>query len=210
MKFTFARWVLVIFVVLASGAWSTGLCQQLDVDPSIQPPSPSSEATPQFVSKPLQVTVTKTLYLPPAMYGQWNVTGVLKETNAPEFFRSLINDIWVLERVGDQVIVSNPTNGASAAIQVDKVEGETATFFRMVTVGNKVMYERPTITVNRDSLFGISINQFDQVRNGRVVQSRYGKYELEAHRIGGARLQFKPEVDAGEPDIEIEEVQHGY
>src|SRR6478609_4856215 len=65
-----------------------------------------------YEQKPITVTVSKTLYLPPDMYGQWSVTGEMLDSNAPEQFSSKLSDIWILEREGDQVIVSNPATGA--------------------------------------------------------------------------------------------------
>jgi hypothetical protein len=196
--------------------------QQLDMDylppagtrpaalQAIQPIPPQAAGTDiqGFGMKPLSVTISKSLYLPPAMYGQWSVVGTLVHTNAPEYFNPVVNDIWMLERVGDQVMISNPANGASAAISVDKVEGNRATFHRSGVAGrNKVFQEAPTITVNGDTLAGTTTNRIRYLKDGQVVREYFAVYQLEANRISAARVQFRPENGMGGPDIEIEEVR---
>lgn len=141
--------------------------------------------------KPLSITISKSLYLPPEMYGQWSITGTLVESNTEGFFNPVVHDIWVLELVGDEVVISNPVTGASASISVDKVEGNTATFHRLVvSKKSRVLFEMPTITVNGDRLTGTTINQIRFVNSGKVLRSYYARYSLEARRISGARVQF--------------------
>lgn len=160
-------------------------------------------------SQPLTATVTHTLYLPPAMYGQWNVSGTLMETNAPDLFSATVNDIWLLERTGDQVTVTNPVNGAYATINVDKAEGNQAMFHRTGTVGpHSIFQEIPTITVHGDTFNGQSVNKIQEIRNGQVVAEVYGLYHLEATRLSAASVRFHPETEQRGPDLQIEEVRH--
>lgn len=161
----------------------------------------------ETTAKPLSIGITKSLYLPPEMYGHWSVTGTLVNSNSDSFFNPVVHDIWVLERQGEQVVLSNPVSGASANVEVDKVEGSTATFHHMVVNKSRIMFEMPTITVLGDRLTGVSVNKFQRIRKGKVVQSAYGHYRLEAQRIGQDRLKFKPEEEAeDEIEFEIEEV----
>lgn len=158
--------------------------------------------------KPLSVTVSKTLYLPPEMYGQWSVSGTLRETNAQEYFSATVNDIWILDRSGDQVVVSNPATGASAAVSVDRVEGESATFHREGLVGkNRSFQEIPTIAVHGDTLTGQSINKIIFLKNGVPVREFYAVYQLQAQRIAGARTRFQPEHEGSGPDIRIDDIR---
>lgn len=180
------------------------------IPPSIMDSASPEEALPSMEpgsGKPLSITISKTLYLPPAMYGQWSVVGNLLEANA-DFFNPTVNDIWVLQREGDQVVVENPANGAKAAINVDRVDGATAVFHRTVPAGrNKIYLENPTITVTGDNLVGHSVNRVRYMKDGKVTREYYAVYRLQAQRISGARVQFRPESTAGGPDIEIEDVQ---
>ncbi len=154
------------------------------------------------LAKPLTAGISKTLYLPPEMYGQWSVTGSIVETNAPEFFNATVHDIWVLDRVDDVVVVSNPVSGASASIQVERVDRNTATFYRMTNSKNgRVFFEMPTISVNGDTLSGQTINKFQSIKNGKVIKSYYARYSLQAKRIGGPSVKFIN--DDTKPDIEI-------
>lgn len=161
------------------------------------------------MGKALTASVTHTLYLPPAMYGEWNVIGTLIESNDPDFFTPNVSDIWLLEREGDQVTVTNPVNGANAAINVDKAEGNQATFHRSGTAGRHAIYQEiPTITVHGDTFSGQSLNKLQNIKDGQVVREIYGIYRLEATRISTARARFRPETEQQDPDLEIEEVQH--
>jgi hypothetical protein len=178
-------------------------------------PSPSATGAPTAdlgnysMAKPLTATVTHTLYLPPAMYGQWDVTGTLIESNAPDFFSPSVSDIWLLEREGDQVTVTNPVNGANATISVDKAEGNQATFHRSGTAGKHAIYQEiPTLTVHGDTFSGQSLNKLQNIKEGRVVSEVYGVYRLEATRISGARARFHPESEQPDPDLQIEEIHH--
>jgi hypothetical protein len=170
--------------------------------------SANSVAMPDFsMAKPLTATVTHTLYLPPAMYGEWNVTGTLIESNAPDLFTPNVSDIWLLEREGSQITVTNPVNGANAAISVDKAEGDQATFHRSGTAGKHAIYQEiPTITVHGDTFNGQSLNKIQQIKNGQILSEVYGVYRLEATRISAARARFHPESQQQDPDLEIEEV----
>lgn len=152
--------------------------------------------------KPLTATISKTLYLPPEMYGQWSVTGSIIETNAPEFFNQTVHDIWVLDRLDDVVVVSNPVSGASASIQVERVEGNTATFYRMTnSKSGRVFFEMPTITVNGNTLSGQTVNKVQTIKNGKVIRSYYARYSLQARRIGAPSAKFLNEEAS--PDFEI-------
>lgn len=155
----------------------------------------------------LRAGVSKSLYLPDDMYGYWSVTGTLLETNAPGSFNQILHDIWVLEEVGDEVRISNPVTGASASVNVEKVEGNTATFHRtFVSRGGRVFFEMPTVTVFGDILNGSTINQFRFLKNGKVSQSYYAKYRLDARRIGGEKIRFQQH--RAEPRIQIDEIQN--
>lgn len=158
--------------------------------------------------KPLTASVSKTLYLPPEMYGQWTVTGIVKETNISNLV-PMANDIWLLQRQGDAVVITNPANGASAAVNVDKVEGNTATFHRSGQSGKMVRSETVTLTVNGDQLFGRNLRREEVVKNGQVVKVNYALFELQGARISGASAVFRPDVMDSGPDIEIEEVRQG-
>lgn len=160
----------------------------------------------QSVGKPLTATVSKTLYLPPAMYGQWTVTGTVRETNISGLV-PVANDIWVLQREGDLVTITNPVNGASASIEVDAVDGNTATFHRSGQSNRVNRSETVTLTVNGDTLYGKNLRREEVIRKGQVVKVNYAVFELQGTRIGGARAVFRPQALESGPFIEIDEVR---
>jgi hypothetical protein len=173
-----------------------------DARPSLPAPTTSG-------AMPLAATVSKTLYLPPEMYGQWSVTGSLMQTNAPEFFSPSVNDIWVLEREGNQVVISNPASGGSASVNVDSVDGDRATFHHTIPAGrNRAVEEIPTITVMGDTLTGQSLNKIMMLKNGDVAREYYGIYQLRAQRINVGRTRFHPEDAASNPQFEIDDIRH--
>lgn len=207
----------VLLALLIGNLPTHTLAQQLDLDHTYRPdpvqsrtPRPRQPAPtrPLSAEQPISVTVTKSLYLPPAMYGHWNIIGTLIRTNAPESFGHSASDLWALERQGDQVTVTNLVNGASAAVNVDQVQGDTATFHRMLPLKRNVIFrESPTITVQGDKLHGTSLHQRLYYRNGKLVREEYGLYELQATRINQARTQFRPGISEQEPELIIEDVQ---
>jgi hypothetical protein len=124
-----------------------------------------------------------------------------------------VDDIWVLERVEDEVVVTNPANGASAAISVDAVNGNQATFHRIIPtqrnrfLGDRYLNETHTITVDGDRMFGRSLRKVQLVKNGRVAKEYFSVFNVEAQRLSGGRVQFRPEAAVEGPDLEIEPVQ---
>lgn len=236
MRYRLAFWdiglvsMTLIQIVLNTASWA----QQLDLDflkavPSAKPrvmalpDGPSAPINPAAIpaeqepsgrgptgefsmGKPLTASVSKTLYLPPAMYGQWTVTGIVKETNITDLV-PVANDLWVLQRQGDEVIITNPVNGASASIQLDAVEGNTATFHRSGQSAKAIRSETVTLTVNGDTLYGRNMRKEEIIRKGQVVKVNYALFELQGTRIGGARAVFRPQAVEDGPDIEIDDVK---
>jgi hypothetical protein len=206
------------------------MAQQMDTDillsPSIiqagknprgkglEPSPPKAILAPETVKipagfKPLTASVSKSLYLPPAMYGQWTVTGTVRETNIPDLI-PVANDIWILQREGDAVTITNPTNGASAAINVDAVSGDTATFHRAGVTDRVNRSEVVTLTVQGDTLYGRNLRREEVIRKGKVVRVHYALFELQGTRISGASAVFRPDVLEAGPDIQIEEVRSSF
>jgi hypothetical protein len=159
--------------------------------------------------QPIKVTLTQARFLPPAMYGQWSISAVLVKSNAPGYFAPVVNDIWVLERVDDQVTVTNPANGASATVNVDEVSGNTAVFHRRVDYPDRhqVFWETPKVTVEGDRLFGITDHRLDTIKDGEVTRHLFAQYELTAQRIGGERVKFGPGVPSSELQFDVEDIQ---
>lgn len=156
--------------------------------------------------KPLTVTVTKTRYLPLAMYGQWSLVGTLISSNDGES-PPTTTDIWILDRHGDDVVITNPANGAMAIVNVTDVHDNSATIYRQLSAPRGFESDETIeMRVNGDLLTGKEVRKIRKIRNGVAVKEYFSLYQFQAQRISGARTIFKPQAMDG-PDIKIEEVQ---
>jgi hypothetical protein len=141
--------------------------------------------------------------MPAEMFGQWNLISQLLNTDDPNQYRPSISEIWLLERQGDQLIITNPSTGGQASIDVDKVEGKTAFLSRELWTDKRhSIQENFTIRVQGDTLTGQSLQKVRTVKNGQVVHETFGLYQIEAKRISQGRAQFRPDA---EPNFQIEE-----
>lgn len=142
----------------------------------------------------LSAGVSKTLFLPQGMYGQWQVIASLQEGAGP-VFAPLITDFWQLQRRGDAVTLSNPVTGATASItveQVSEVAGFPVASFSHISESEEVrITEHPTISLiqgaspTEDRLLGFSVIVHEQLKNGAVAGHWVARYRLEAHRLWG-------------------------
>jgi hypothetical protein len=166
-----------------------------------------SVAKPDAKRPTFQVGVQKTNVLPPEMYGDWSVTATLLDANNLGLFAPVVSEIWRLEEAGNAVTLSNPNTGASATVSVDKVEGSQATFHRVQYGPNmkERISETPTLLVNENEMVGITINQMDFLRDGLVVKSYRGRYQIQAQRIGMPRVKFGPNR-RGAPNFTVQEL----
>jgi hypothetical protein len=154
----------------------------------------------------VQITaeVSKNQYLPPDLYGQWQVEGQLLDTNAPGTYAPVIQEVWFLQQQGQDVVLANPTNGASAVVGVEQVHDNTATFHRTTQIGNKLFTEVPTLTVSDDTFTGEAFTTMTRLsKQGEPLGKVWGRFKLVGHRMGPRiSRQAMPE-----PDLEIDDVQ---
>ncbi len=191
----------------------TPLAEPLKSDTPASPrtkPTPETKpASPSDTTKrtTFQVGVQKTNVLPPEMYGDWSVTATLLDANTMALFAPVVSEIWRLEEAGNEVTLSNPNTGASATVSVDKVEGNKATFHRVQYGPNlkERISETPTLMVNENEMVGITINQMDYLRDGHVVKSYRGRYQIQAHRIAMPRVKFG-QTRRGAPNFTVQEL----
>ncbi|MCA9799343.1 MAG: hypothetical protein KC474_07315 [Cyanobacteria bacterium HKST-UBA04] len=172
--------------------------------PSMAPPLPGSGGmeAPAF-----KIRVTENLYLPPAMYGVWSIHASVTETNAqPWQFMPNTTYIWSLGRYGEVVKLMNLENRAQTSIQVDKVQGNTATFHyrnRMPLYdGQRDVIEIPTLTVHEDTLEGM-VDKYERYfdRNQRLAVNNHYLIRVTGTRISGGRVQFG---QSASPSLEVE------
>jgi hypothetical protein len=156
-----------------------------------------------------QLGVSTTQYLPPPMYGTWQVRATLVSSSNPAYFPPSSQDIWTLAQEGQTVTLSNPSTGAFATIAVNEVDGNRATFTHRADAGrNHTIEENPSVTVDKDQLFGQTRNRLIIKRKGQVVQAYTAVYKISAVRIGGSRVQFgQPALPTDYPEFDIAPIQ---
>jgi len=158
---------------------------------------------------PIELKIVETRYLPAAMYGQWSVTATLIDTNLPGGMAPVVHDIWNLFSTDSQVFITNPTTGAEASINVDRVVGNTATFHHQVVLkpGKRILIEQPTVTVDGDTLTGSTRHTFLGLKDGRVEQQYFALFKINAEKLGDNNARFKAQNNPGNLEFEIEDVQ---
>jgi hypothetical protein len=162
----------------------------------------------QAPAEALKAGVSVSQYLPPEMYGHWSVRETLVSTDSPDTCKPFINDVWILDQVGETVVLTNPVTRASATLHVDQVQGNRAQFHRDIRSSRERVVESPDITVTADKLFGQTQIYWERYnRQGKVVETRRYTYRFEADRVGNARVQFGPTVPAQALEFEIAPVE---
>jgi hypothetical protein len=148
--------------------------------------APSESTASPFLSAGVQTT----LLLPNGMYGQWQVQANLLEATDPELFPTVVNDIWLLERLGNTVRLSNPATKASATIFVETVQGNSAAFYHVSAAPGTEIKENPHITLVQDTLLGYTLIDRNWLsRSGALKKASSARYKLVAQRLGAAPAQ---------------------
>lgn len=134
----------------------------------------------------LQGGVSAIDMLPSEFYGTWSVISTRIETNNEELFKERTSDIWILQRVGDEITLTNPTTRATATISIDEVKDNKAKFSR--SGGNRFTQETESaeITINNDSFSGVdSLEMKKFSTDNKLLENNVVKYKLEGKKISG-------------------------
>jgi hypothetical protein len=165
---------------------------------------------PQPEMPTFKLNVIRDQYLPPAMYGTWSITATVLRSDAPTWLHSPgSHEIWSLAKINDEIILKNEANNAVTSIEVDRVEGNTATFHHEAKVPSRKIriIETPTVTVDGDYLSGINRqNIIVQDRQGKVMQTYHLEIRLEGTRLTGANVVFK-DTETIRPKFEVAPMQ---
>ncbi|MBK8190176.1 MAG: hypothetical protein IPK79_06960 [Vampirovibrionales bacterium] len=205
------RWGLLAFTYCLSPAMSWS--QALEMDPGLTTAGAVTVKTVKTPSRasaaPFKLEARQSNFLPPAMYGQWSVTATLISADFDAGLSPVAHDIWLLERDGDSVTLTNPATGATASVSVDLVQGDTATFHHTVALsgGRRYLLERPTVTVSGDRLYGETVHEYTifQRFGGGAPRMYHARFRIEAERLAPARAQWPQNPVA--PTFEIEDIQ---
>lgn len=161
----------------------------LDTTPLSQPETfnaPPVDPNILDLSRPVITgRVAEEKFLPPELYGTWQVNQTLITTNAPYRFRKKTSDIWILQQIGQKIRLYNPDTRAQSIITVNMVHENTATFTCSLTNGNKVEAEQPTIKVIKDEFFGKNIYQIRYYDGEKVILIEKALFEIYAKKLSG-------------------------
>ncbi len=158
-----------------------------------------------------KLNVVKDQYLPPEMYGTWNIKATVIKSNAPPgWFLPYTVEMWTLNRENNRVTLQNIVNGASAQVTVDQVQGKTATFHRVARFPHERVTETPTITVDGNRISGF--NRWEVVvldRKDKPKSVFNVEIQLEGTRLANAKKTFgNPDPDDKPFEFEIAPFEH--
>lgn len=167
----------------------------LDTEKLIQKPLQKEENQINLnnidLSKPILTgRVAEEQYLPPGLYGTWQVIQTLVSTNAPTVFKEKVVDIWILQQSKDKVILTNPNTRAESDITVNDVKNSSATFTHSISIKNKQEFEQPTITVQGDKFTGTNVYEIRYYRKKRLIRREQAMFVINATKIAGPTLQI--------------------
>ncbi len=128
--------------------------------------------------------------VPSTMYGLWRVVSKRIDTDSPITFKEKGLDLWNLSVENDVINLSNTFSGASATVEVNKVEGNTVTFTKSGKNGNKYLTDTVTITITGKSFEGLDELKLDTVSeiNGNIMKTETAKYSLKGEKIAGESI----------------------
>ncbi len=157
-----------------------------------------------------KINVSTTRFLPPAMYGTWNITTMVLKSTAPAWlYTPAGSEIWALGKDNNEVTLTNMITNAVATINVDNVMGDTATFHHLASDASHQfsVLEVPTITVHGDQLTGINHQKLMLYRHGKLEKTYYLDIQLVGNRLTGAKVTFGNPDAPTHHDFEVAPVQ---
>ncbi|MCM1338154.1 MAG: hypothetical protein NC191_00605 [Muribaculaceae bacterium] len=128
--------------------------------------------------------------VPNDMYGLWRVSSKLIDTDSPVKFKEKSLDLWNLSTENNVINLSNPFSGASARVEINEVDGNTVTFTKCGTSGNKKLTDTVKITISSESFEGTNKLKLDTISevNGNIIKTETATYSLKGERIAGESI----------------------
>jgi len=137
----------------------------------------------------LQAGISETQDLPPGLYGEWKVQGFLIESNNPLIFNQASSDIWIFEKNGKVITLTNPLTNAQASITVNEIKQNSATFTRKEFINNKKEAEQTTIELDGDKFYGTDLIVIQEFVGKTPSELKIAKYTIEGTRVSGSKTQ---------------------
>ena len=123
--------------------------------------------------------------VPSEFYGMWRVLSKLADTDSPDIFNEKNLDLWNLTKTNGVIKLSNPFNGESAEIKVDKVEGKDIVFSKTEEYKNKKIKDTVEIHIEDEVFEGNNTIVIETFVDGKIVKIQTAKYTLNGEKIAG-------------------------
>ncbi len=139
----------------------------------------------------LEGSVTKNDEVPEDFYGVWLVSAQQVSCTNPDLYNSTSVEVWTLTKNNNIIILTNPFSGASAAINVEEVQGNTVKFSRVSQEFDEIGYESPTLTINGETFEGVDEMVIKRVNHRQVLSEDIIKYRIKGKKISNYGDMFR-------------------
>lgn len=125
--------------------------------------------------------------VPDGFFGTWRVVSQRIETDSPAIFQQKGVDLWNLSLDNNVINLSNPFSGATAQIEVQKVNNNRVEFTKKGKYGNKMLTDTVNISIEGDNFTGIDTLLLETISDvdGSVRKTEMAKYSIKGERIAG-------------------------
>lgn len=188
------KFILIVLFLLAG---STAIAQEPILDTEIIQPR-SEQKTPDIqpehdpLRPVLTAQVSESQYLPPELYGTWQVQGVLISTNSPYRFKAKTYDIWFLQQADDKIRLANPDTRTETYITVNAIKDNRAIFTCKTKPNRKYnQLEQVSIIVSASYFNGTSIIQIESKRKDGFKQVEQALFQITGTKLSGPSTKIK-------------------
>lgn len=125
--------------------------------------------------------------VPDGFFGTWRVVSQRIKTDSPAIFQQKGVDLWNLSLDNNVINLSNPFSGATAQIEVQKVNNNRVEFTKKGKYGNKILTDTVNISIEGDNFTGIDTLLLETISDvdGSVRKTEMAKYSIKGERIAG-------------------------
>lgn len=143
---------------------------------------------PYSKSAVIEGSISMSDKVPKEFFGDWKVISVCTKSTDNELLNSKSVDIWVLSRIGNRIMLSNPLSGARAEITADEVKGKTVKFEKKSIYPDEYSLETPILTLQGDKFTGVDKISIKTFQNGKLVKEDYVEYQVKGTKISGVGI----------------------
>lgn len=140
--------------------------------------------TPQLITG----SVSLINNVPQGFFGTWKVIAVQVYSNNPFLFNSMSVEYWKLEKLNNNLTLTNPESGATATVTLDEVKDNTIKFRRTSDTPFEKVVETPEITLNGENFYGTDTIVINKYKNDTYIGKEMVKFKLKGIKQSGASV----------------------